>query len=713
MLRDLRLKAVYESEDDDLLRDFYVPALTVSQSYDRAVGFFSGAMLSYAAQGVSAFVKGGGHMRLIVGGELHEDDVRGIKEGYDLRYVSDRLGVEMVRALDAVDDELFQTRVELLSWLVASSRLDVKVALKKRGMFHSKIGIMTDANQDKVVFQGSANETAYALLPDFNFESMDVFPSWRPEVADYFVRHQSTFGRLWKNESTKAVVIEFPDAAKERLIEIAKRVRVAKPVEEIDIRDAVLARYELKPLTRSRPKLPATLGGRAFAMMDHQRDALQRWKAAGGTGILALATGAGKTVTAAYAATRMSEKKKRVCMIIAVPYVNLADQWVEVMRTFSVEAFSCYGGAAGWQDEVAEAAHYFTQGAWPFLCLVVVNRTLQGEEFQRLLATLPQDDVFWVGDECHRHAAAGVNSALPGGVKLRLGLSATPQHYLDEDANARLADWYGPVRATFDLKDALDAGVLTPYRYNVEMVDLTGQETDDYLDISDRIAAMAARAGGDLGEGNPQLDQLLFARARLLGGASNKLPALERLLGAEPTAHTLFYCSDATVTVDDEDGGLSTEQRQVEAVSQLLNRRGWRSSRFTAQENQFERRGILDAFRIGDVDALVAIRCLDEGIDVPACRRAFILASSRNPRQYVQRRGRILRRSPGKQFAEVHDFIVRLPDPGPGNEEVERRLLVQELARVAEFARLAQNVGEVRVKLLPFLERYDLAHHLV
>ncbi|WP_306765981.1 DEAD/DEAH box helicase, partial [Staphylococcus aureus] len=143
--------------------------------------------------------------------------------------------------------------------------------------------------------------------------------------------------------------------------------------------------------------------------------------------------------------------------------------------------------------------------------------------------------------------------------------------------------------------------------------------------------------GGDLGEGDPRLDQLMFERARLLGGAANKIPALERLLGAEPTSHTLFYCSDATVMVDDEDTGQQRPQRQVEAVSAMLHRRRWRSSRFTAQESQFERREILDAFRIGDVDALVAIRCLDEGIDVPACRRAFILASSRNPRQYVQR----------------------------------------------------------------------------
>src|SRR5204862_473374 len=141
-------------------------------------------------------------------------------------------------------------------------------------------------------------------------------------------------------------------------------------------------------------------------------------------------------------------------------------------------------------------------------------------------------------------------------------------------------------------------------RYNVEVVELTDGERGEYLELTSEISKRVGQRGGDLGEGDPRLDQLMFERARLLGGAANKIPALERLLGAEPTSHTLFYCSDATVIVDDEDTGQQRPQRQVEAVSAMLHRRRWRSSRFTAQESQFERREILDAFRIGDVDAL-------------------------------------------------------------------------------------------------------------
>lgn len=713
MLRDLDLKAVYESEDDDLLRDFYIPSLKVAKSYDRAVGFFSGAMLSYAAQGLSAFVaRNDGRMRLIVGGELDEEDALAIERGYDLRTIGEKLGHAMVGVIDGIEDDLFNTRIELIAWLVASGRLDIKVALKRKGMFHSKIGIMRDANDDSVVFQGSANETVFALLPDFNYESINVFPSWEAGLAPHFLPHVATFERLWKNRSSKTVVVDFPDAARDRLVKVAKKARVATPQIEEAVWLAILAKYDRSIPAHMLPKLPEVLGGQPFKIMDHQRDALVAWRARRGRAILALATGAGKTITAAYGMVRLFSQMGRLCVVVAVPYQNLADQWVEVLRLFGINAFACYGGTGRWLEDVSEAVHSFDQQALPFVCLVVVNRTLAGEPFQRVLEKLPGENMFFIGDECHRHGAKVTNDALPRHAALRLGLSATPEHYMDTEANSRLTSYYGEIGDTYSLADALNDGVLTPYRYHIGMVDLTESEAETYADISDRIAAQVARSGGFDGEGNPKLDQLLFERARLLGGAANKLPLLAHLLGPEPVRHTLFYCSDATVMVDDEDNDApAVAQRQVEAVSELLHRRRWRNSRFTSREGIRQRREILDRFRLGDIDALVAIRCLDEGIDVPACQRAYILASSRNPRQFIQRRGRILRRAPGKEQAEIFDLLVRLPE-GVLNRDVERKLLVQEFKRVSEFANLARNSGEVIETLFPLMQQYDLLHHL-
>lgn len=714
MLRDLTLKAVYRSEDDNLLEDFYVASLKESVAYDRAVGFFSAAMFSYAAQGLSAFVQNEGRMRLIFGGELDEEDAKLLVEGYELRAVAERLGDSIVKAIDLINDPLFFHRLEAVSWLIASGRLQIKVALKRRGMYHEKIGVFTDANADKVVFQGSANETAYALLPDFNFESINVFPSWRPELQDHIAPHVNGFEQLWNDEARHARVIDFPEAAREQLLKIAKRVHLPRPEIEIDlVRKSQGKTGEVAEAAGlSAPHVPLTFGGREFQVLPHQRDALQRWRANDLQGILALATGAGKTVTAIYGAVRVFESARRLFMIVAVPYQSLADQWVEVLREFNIVAIECYGSAANWTDTLSQCVTLFQTRAMSFVCAVVVNRTLQSPGFQQILAQMPGDQMLFIGDECHHHAAAGSLASLPEQARFRLGLSATPEDYMNDDATNRLTRYYGSVVARYELADALRDEVLTPYRYHVEVVDLTVPEAEEYRALSDQIARLAAQRGhGDIeGSDDEQVKMLLFRRARLLGAASNKIPALERLLhGKRPQPLTLFYCGDGRV--DDE--GSDEPVRQIEAVSQLIGAIGWRNAHFTSRETRRERQEILDFFRLGIIDAMVAIRCLDEGIDVPACRTAYILASSRNPKQFIQRRGRILRRSAGKDRAEIYDFIVQIPDDVVEGAPFERHLMKNEIRRVAEFARLSDNVGEVITKLAPVLDKYDLQHYLV
>ena len=249
----------------------------------------------------------------------------------------------------------------------------------------------------------------------------------------------------------------------------------------------------------------------------------------------------------------------------------------------------------------------------------------------------------------------------------------------------------------------------------MHLVELTDEEAEEYAELSSRIGRMAAGgADDDIEEsGDAALQMLLFRRARLLGNARNKIAVLGRLLKDKPPEpFSLFYCGDGTTeldTVGPDDG----DERQVDQVSRLLYAQGWNVSTFTARESRQDRRQILDGFRIANLHALVAIRCLDEGIDIPDCRTAYILASSRNPKQFIQRRGRILRRAPGKDHATVHDFLTLLPTSSVRASDLERRLLIAELSRVAEFARLATNFTDVARELEPVTRKYDLAHHVV
>lgn len=713
MLRDLPLKAVYRTDADNILEDFYIPALSQSVSYDRAVGFFSAGMISYAAQGLTAFIENEGKMRLVIGGELAAEDAAAITEGYDTRQLAEKFGELVTKTFSSVSDGLFSRRLEALAFLVASGRLDVKIALKRRGMYHEKIGIMRDRSGDGVVFQGSANETPSAMAQDFNFESVNVFPTWNKALSDHFEPYVSGFARLWENRTKDTVVLDFPEAAKARLIKIAAQARFPTPAIEVDL----WRQYSRLPTGTAEeapagPRLPVTLGGAPFAIMDHQRRALGRWKSNGLSGILALATGAGKTVTSIYGAVKIFEATGRLFLIIAVPYQNLADQWVETLATFNIAALRCYGGAASWTDDLSRLVTHFQTRAVDFACAVVVNRTLQGDAFQQVLQQIPGSELMFVGDECHHHSSPGLSSALPQSAKMRLGLSATPEHYLDQAATDRLTDYYGPIVDTYTLADALNDGVLTPYDYHVVLVDLTEQETEEYRHISDQLARAMAQTGGTDAEcsGDDRVKILLMRRARLLGAAANKIPALRALLADEPPQKmSLFYCGDGST--EDDDTGLP--MRQIELVSKELHRCGWINSHFTAREARGERAQVLEQFRLGLIDALVAIRCLDEGIDVPGCRTAFILASGRNPKQFIQRRGRILRRAPGKTSARIFDFMVRIPDDVAQDSNVERQLLINELKRVAEFARLARNSADAINTLDPVLTRYDLVHHLV
>lgn len=718
MLRQLTYKGVYKSDQDNILEDFYFPTLSVANRYDRAVGFFSASTISYAAQALSAFVRNAGQIRLILGAFSDQQDLEAVKEGYRHKEISDKIGQELLSMISSVSDELFQNRFETLSWLVAHGRLEVKLALREKGMFHDKVGIISDVNHDRVVFSGSANESTHALLPAYNYESINVFRTWVPEHKEFFDPHIDSFERLWRNESNATAVIDIPTAVHEKLIETARALDYTPDPEiEAAIAARVLSQTGTARSTSSgKPKVPTTINGYPFKMRDHQIAALEAWKAKGDfQGTFDLATGAGKTITAIHAIVKLSEAIDGLACVIAAPYQNLADQWVDILATFNVYPVKCYISRAQWEDKLKNMVHELSMGSRKFGAVVVVNRTLKSPEFQECLKKLNGKRLLWIGDECHHHTSKAFEGFLPVHARYRIGLSATPQHYLDEERNERLSEFYGSVVSRYTLKQAIDDKVLTPYVYYPHLVQFTTGEADEFVELSEQIGKLLARQGGKSSDMPPQLTGLLMRRARLVGSAANKLPTLQAVLtGKLPRQHTLFYCGDGTVETDDEqsetDDSNQQSRRQVEAVSEMLHGMSWDVSRFTSRESRKDRDNILESFRLGIIDAMVAIRCLDEGIDVPACSTAYILASSRDPRQFVQRRGRILRRSPGKDQATINDFIVVLPDGYDTRSDYAKRLIKSELARVAEFSNLSENRSEAYSMLAPVLRHYDLEH---
>jgi len=717
MLKELVIKSVYDAEEDNILKDFYIPVLSQATSYDRAVGYFDAKVLTAAARGLNSFVENGGHIRLIVGATLNEEEYEAIAAGYEGRSTVERISEAFEESLNFIQEGPFRNQLSALTWFVQNQRLDVKVALRRAGIYHEKVGIIRDKDGNEVVFQGSANETNNALA-QINYESINVFKGWIPEFRDHIDPHIKKFEVLWANRAKNTRVLDFTEITKNILTNKLGTVDTPIAGHELKFWQNYFEVEQDEKTFNTEPFVPRLLNGSPFNLKPHQRTALNNWKENNFRGIFELATGAGKTITSIYGAVKLYESRKKLFLVISVPYQSLADQWSDNLNVFNIKPLVCYGGEAQWREKLSKQVINFQMGFVNFSAAVVVDATLSSKAgtFLEIINSLGDENasnLMFVGDECHHHGSKITFDSLPKNASYRMGLSATPDRE-DILENASLEEYYGKVVSSYTLENALDDGVLTPYEYHLHEVSLTSDECDQYVTLSKDISRMIAMSKGasSLDISNNSLNSLLRKRARLISGCQNKPKVLESLLSKmSPIKHSLFYCAEGKLD-DGEEEDARAGQKQIQVISELLYSLNWRSSQFTANEDRAQRERILSSFKEGQIDSLVAMKCLDEGIDVPACSTAFILASSRQSRQFIQRRGRILRRSEGKEKAIIYDFFVTLPVGILDDDRFERRLLIAELKRIDEFAKLSLNKGQTYKQLESYLRKYDLIHYL-
>lgn len=698
-LRDVGIMGEYSSGRDSILRDFYVPCLREAVAYDRAVGYFTSASLRLAADGIGAFLARGGSIRLVASPVLSEQDADAIIKGYRAR--NDVVEEALALALDPArmpDPE--RQALAFLSWLIEQGRLEIKLALVDLGIYHAKFGVLSDPSGDFVAFSGSANESYGGLVA--NYETIDVYRSWEEADRSRASSKREQFEVLWDGRDPVASVVGFPGAA-ERLI--TQTFQPKRPPED-GINDGGGPARLVFPSTRKVRRI--------------QDEATAAWFAADGRGIWSIATGGGKTIGALLAAARLGEihqmHERPLVIVVLVPYLNLARQWVDEITAFGVRATMCSSENGGWRDELSREV-ISLRSAPRTLVIVATYDTMTTDAFQAQLTDLGSN-MLVIADEMHHAGARSRLALLPQDARYRLGLSATPERHRDEGGTAGLRAYFGDVVYELTIDEAIERGILCPYEYFPIPIELTDDEMDAYIELTGQISKRIGMSGVDALDtpgADPGLDALLAKRARLLGGAQQKLAALRKaLLPLRDETHILIYCSDGRVGVDDPDG---PGERQIDAVLQLVgNGIGMRANSYTYETSPKDRRSLEASFASGSLQALVAIRCLDEGMDIPATHLGFVLASSTNPRQYIQRRGRLLRHSEetGKTHAEIYDFVVVPPGALAGAPvdpelfEVERRLVERELVRVAEFARVATNAGSALRETLALRDRYQL-----
>ncbi len=448
------------------------------------------------------------------------------------------------------------------------------------------------------------------------------------------------------------------------------------------------------------PCLPPNL-----VLREYQKEAITNWFRQQGRGMLKMATGSGKTITALSLTTELYDKIGLQVLLVICPYRHLVTQWGRECQHFNLKPILAFESVEQWQSELSHQLYHLMKGTQGFLTVITTNATLITEGFQSQLNYFPEKTLI-VGDEAHHLGSPRLLASLPATIGLRLGLSATPERYFDETGTEEVLSYFGKVLSPqFTLADAIAHSALVPYLYYPLFVELTESEAFAYAKLTKRIGW--ALAENSRIADNETLTSLLMQRSRLVGTAQNKLPKLAELMRDRlNTTHTLFYCGDGTMETPSQG-----TDRQVAAVTRLLgNELGFRVHSYTAETPMGEREKLHHQFVKGELQGLVAIRCLDEGVDIPAIRHAVILASTGNPRQFIQRRGRVLRPHPGKTEATVFDMIVVPPKLDRATWEVERNLLRKELKRFLEFAKLAQNAQAATEQLFSLQEEYELDH---
>lgn len=656
-LANLTLQTEYRTGSSDPIMGMYIPCLSQSILYKRAVGYFRSSVYLIAGTAIIDFAERGGKIQLVCSPELDEDDIETIRTGYLERagIASDRITDEIERLI-ADPSTKYQTRV--LATLVAVGSLEIKIAIRQpsQGLYHEKIGVFIDEEHNRVSFIGSANESWSGWHPQGNFESIEVFCSWKHCIEEErSSRHEANFDNLWKGNTRGVKTLPFPDAALHFLCKEAYKSLHEAKENFVSTQPPPLETHKRKPLP-------------------HQISAIESWRKQGCRGIFEHATGSGKTFTALEAARNHLDNGLPI--LILVPSSLLLKQWNEEVKSEFPGAVILLAGAGNdrWKRPGKLRGLSSPNETGPRV-IIATMQTAAIDTFRQFLSQ--GSHLMLIADEVHQIGSSYNSRCLKIDSGHRLGLSATPKRFGDPEGTAKIFDYFGPVvPPPITLADAVKAGRLVEYEYHPHPISLTAEEAGDWKAYTHQIRMEILKTKNIEGELrlSDRIKMLLIQRSRIAKKASGKPRLAAKILKEyyETDQSWLIYCEDS------EQLSETIQQLKLEGLNPIEYHTGMKG----------DQRATLDWFRkFGGV--LVSIKCLDEGVDIPTVTHALILASSQNPRQFIQRRGRVLRKAPEKYLAYIHDAIVV---PVSMDDEPEQlSLLKSELLRAIEFSNSALN----------------------
>ena len=707
-----QLKDSYQNGPDRIGRDLVQPCLEECKLYRRGTAFFSSSALKSYASSIDHILKDNVKIEILCSPVVSDKALIDIlqrnstdaKRKETIQKLSD--GIVLTAIGFGINPDRMDYRSKLLSYLIANGQIEIRFAIltnykipyeeesseernNERNLYHVKKGYFLFPDESIVAFDGSFNESDSAL--NHNIESTQVFHSWNEHDKSRVQSLIKSIDDDWFKRNPYIEVLELSSEALTKIRESAPHARPRAPTKDL-------------PVTITEPLNGPNLDGPI--LRNYQKEALIHWKDNSYQGILAMATGSGKTVTAIEAITEFKKEYKDGFVVIVVPKINLATQWMGELKSFgqrSIGAFTEQEWYTRLNNLVFKAS--ISKGSQDLPCVVVVMVTFKDEKFQTLLKNISESgsqNNLIIVDECHHFNNADAIKKLPESFNYRLGLSATPFNQYEEEPEAQyLLNYFKNVVFEYSLADAIKNKNLTPYNYFIIEANLDEEETDAYEELDAKISKLVAiKLSTASSNGGESLNTLYARKNRLLGSVKDKLIKLDDLLESEgKKKFVLAYCGSSK---EEEDEGY--RKRHIDRVSKIFFNRGWAVGKITSDESIKEREKTIEDLTNRFQDVIVSIRVLDEGIDIPCCQTAFILSSSKSNREFIQRRGRVLRRSPGKDHADIYDFVIT---GGFRNSKSIEKLVVEEFYRVNEFAKLAINKSFIFEKYERYLSKYE------
>jgi superfamily II DNA or RNA helicase len=434
-----------------------------------------------------------------------------------------------------------------------------------------------------------------------------------------------------------------------------------------------------------------------------------------------MATGTGKTITALNCCLNQYAESKRYQIVILVPTAILVEQWEKEAKRFNFKKIiKASSRNPGWRDALHEIRNRQLVGVDSSYVIISTYRTFANDDFQSFLE-LAGDEAILIADEAHNVGAPAIAAKfekLP--LQKLIGLSATPKRVYDEEGSGKMEGFFHdnpPYTYSFTMERAITEGILCQYYYYPHVVELTPQEMVGYTEISAKLASLHNRAAKDA-IAQKSYEMLLMERKRIIHKATGKLVVFESILkevaiSSSGLRYMLVYAPEGYYEEDENTAEFYPDvpdaSRIIEYYANAVRQVSPTTHVAKYISESSDKDYVLSSFEEGKIDVLLSMKCLDEGVDIPRTEQAIFCSSTGNPRQFIQRRGRILRQHPDKKFARIHDLVV-VPSsiPTGATFDLERNLVKKELERVVDFAYMAINKYEAIKAVESVCSRYDI-----